>query len=241
MPPSTTAGAFVRGLGLVVSVPSVVLFATALGFGALARDGGFDFGHAVFLSAIVFALPNQVVLIDQLMRGATFAGAALAVTLTAVRLMPMTVTLVPLFQGEQAAAAAGGAGRALHRHLDLDRGPPPAATHCPSTLRLPFHLGVGVAMACMMLSGTIAGYLLVAGVPALVTAALLFMTPLYFILSLIATSRSAMDMAAVAIGCGLSPVLYLAAAGLRPAGDRARRRHARLPRRPEAAEHGGAR
>ena len=67
----------------------------------------------------------------------------------------------------------------------------------PVELRLPFHLGAGVVMAGMMLAGTIAGYLLVAGVPALVTAALLFMTPLYFILSLIATSRSAMDMAAV--------------------------------------------
>jgi predicted branched-subunit amino acid permease len=50
-------------------------------------------------------------------------------------------------------------------------------------------------------------------VPALVTAALLFMTPLYFILSLIATSRSPMDLAAVAIGCGLSPVLYLVMPG----------------------------
>ena len=101
MPPSTPAGAFIGGLGLIISVPSVVLFVNPLGFGALARDGGFDLGHAAFLAAIVFALPNQVVLIDQLMRGATIAGAALAVTLTAVRLMPMTVTLVPLFQGEK--------------------------------------------------------------------------------------------------------------------------------------------
>ena len=45
--------------------------------------------------------------------------------------------------------------------------------------------------------GTIIGYLLVAGVPPIVTAALLFMTPLYFFLSLIATSRSRMDFAAV--------------------------------------------
>jgi len=212
MPPSTTAGAFVRGLGLIVSVPSVVLFATALGFGALAREGGFDFGHAVFLSAIVFALPNQMVLIDQLMRGATVAGAALAVTLTAVRLMPMTVTLVPLFQGEKRRPLLETLAAhfiAISTWIEGHRRLPTM----PVALRLPFHFGAGVAMACMMLSGTIAGYLLVAGVPALVTAALLFMTPLYFILSLIATSRSTMDMAAVAIGCGLSPILYLVMPG----------------------------
>ena len=40
-----------------------------------------------------FAPQVAETLIDQLMRGATLAGAALAVTLTAVRLMPMTVTL----------------------------------------------------------------------------------------------------------------------------------------------------
>src|SRR5689334_12040086 len=98
-PPLSTSAAFARGLRLVVSVPAFVLFSTSIGFGALARDGGFDLAHAVFMSATMFALPNQVVLVDQLARGATLAGAALAVTLTAVRLMPMTVTLVPLLRG----------------------------------------------------------------------------------------------------------------------------------------------
>jgi predicted branched-subunit amino acid permease len=212
MPPSTPAGAFVRGLGLIVSVPSVVLFVTALGFGALARDGGFDLGHAAFLAAIVFALPNQVVLIDQLMRGATLASAALAVTLTAVRLMPMTVTLVPLLQGEKRRPLLEILGAhfvAISTWIEGQRRLP----SIPVELRLPFHLGAGVVMSGMMLAGTVAGYLLVSGVPALVTAALLFMTPLYFILSLVATSRSAMDMAAVAIGCALSPILYVVMPG----------------------------
>jgi hypothetical protein len=124
----------------------------------------------------------------------------------------MTVTLVPLFKGEQRRPlleALAAHFIAISTWIEGHRRLP----HIPIALRLPFHLGAGVAMACMMLSGTIAGYLLVAGVPALVTAALLFMTPLYFILSLIATSRSAMDFAAVAIGCGLSPILYLVMPG----------------------------
>jgi predicted branched-subunit amino acid permease len=75
--------AFRRGTRLIVSVPAFVLLSTTIGFGALARDGGFELAHAVFIAVTVFALPNQVVLIDQLMRGATLAGAALAVTLTA--------------------------------------------------------------------------------------------------------------------------------------------------------------
>ena len=78
-----------------------VLFATALGFGALARDSGFTLGQTAFLSLTMFALPNQVVLIDQLARGATVAGAALAVTLTAVRLFPMVATIMPTLRGSR--------------------------------------------------------------------------------------------------------------------------------------------
>ena len=188
---------------------------TALGFGALARDGGFDLGHAAFLAAIVFALPNQVVLIDQLMRGATLAGAALAVTLTAVRVMPMTVTLVPLIKGARRRRLLEIVAVhfvAISTWIEGNR----RLAAMPEDDRLPFHLGVGtamLAMVAMMLTGTIVGYTLVAGVPPVVNAALLFTTPLYFFLSLIATSRSRMDFAAVALGCALTPALYLLVPG----------------------------
>jgi predicted branched-subunit amino acid permease len=212
MPPQTQTGAFVRGLGLFVSVPGIVLFATALGFGALARDGGFQFEHALFLSALVFALPNQLVLIDQLMRGATLASAALAVTLTAVRLMPMTITLVPLILGSKRGRLLEMLAVhfvAISTWIEGQRRLPAMPEH----VRLPFHLGFGTAMSAMMIGGTVAGYLLVAGVPAFVTATLLFITPLYFLLSLVATSRSRMDLAAVGLGCTLSPVLYVVLPG----------------------------
>jgi predicted branched-subunit amino acid permease len=207
MPPLTFRAAFARGLRLVVSVPAIVLFATAIGFGVLARDGGFALGHAVFLSATVFALPNQVVLVDQLARGATVAAAALAVTLTAVRLLPMTVTLVPLLRGprrrwllELVAVHFIAITTWMEGHRRLPALPPEQ--------RLPYHLGTGVAMSSMVMAGTLVGYVLVAGLPAIVNAALLFMTPLYFFLSLIGTSATRMDAAALVLGCVLAPALY---------------------------------
>jgi predicted branched-subunit amino acid permease len=209
MQPTSQAGAFVRGLGMVVSVPAIVLFVTSLGFGALARDGGFQFSHAVFLSGLVFALPNQLVLIDQLVRGASLAGAALAVTLTAMRLMPMTVTLVPLLRGAKRRPLLELLAVhfvAISTWVEGQRRLPAMAID----LRLPFHLGMGLAMACTMMAGTISGFLLVGDLPTMVTGALLFMTPLYFLLSLVATSRSTSDGLAVALGCGLCPVLYVA-------------------------------
>ena len=67
-----------------------VVFATFVGFGALARDVGLDLLQVVFVSATVFALPGQVVLVDQIGQGAALAATAFAVTLTAVRLLPLT-------------------------------------------------------------------------------------------------------------------------------------------------------
>ena len=99
-----------------------VLFATALGFGALARDAGFSLGHAAFLSLTMFALPNQVVLIDQLARGATIASAALAVTLAAVRLFPMVAATMPTLRGSKRRPVLEVLRGPFRRRDHLDRG-----------------------------------------------------------------------------------------------------------------------
>jgi hypothetical protein len=64
-----------------------------------------------------------------------------------------------------------------------------------------------------MMAGTVAGFALAGSVPVAVSATLLFLTPIYFLLSLLATSRTRMDLAAIVLGCGLAPVLYLAVPG----------------------------
>ena len=83
----------------------------------------------------------------------------------------------------------------------------------PPGLRLPHHLGIGVAVALMMLLGSLAGYALTGGVPAAVSAALVFTTPLYFALSLTATTQTRADMAAIVIGCAIAPAFYLTVPG----------------------------
>jgi predicted branched-subunit amino acid permease len=204
--------AFARGLLIAFSVPAGVLVATALGFGALARDGGFTAGHTAFLSLAMFALPNQVVLVDQLARNETVAAAALAVALTAVRLLPMTVTIAPLFRGRRPRPLlefVAGHFVAITTWIEANRRLPGMA----ADLRLPYQLGVGAAISAVMLLGSLAGYALAGTVPAVLSAALLFLTPLYFLLSLVATSQSRMDLAAIALGAGLAPVLYVLAPG----------------------------
>jgi predicted branched-subunit amino acid permease len=212
-PPLTTQiGAFASGFSLILSVPAALLFAAGLGFGALARDGGFSIAHTAFITASMFALPNQVVLVDQLARNETLLAVAFAVGLAALRLLPMTVTIVPLLKGGRPRPVLHAVAVhfiAVTPWIESQRRLPSV----PAGLRLATYLGLGLAFWATMMAGTMAGYTLAASVPAPVSATLLFLTPIYFLLSLLATARVRMDLLAVGLGCALAPVLYLLTPG----------------------------
>lgn len=205
-------GAFARGLGLIISVPSALLFAAGIGFGALARDGGFSIAHTAFITGSMFALPNQVVLVDQLARNEALLAVAFAVGLAALRLLPMTVAIVPLLKDGRARPALEAVAVhfiAVTPWIESQRRLPSV----PAGLRLATHLGLGLAFWATMMAGAMAGYTLAGSVPAAVSATLLFLTPIYFLLSLLATARVRMDLLAVGLGCALAPVLHVLAPG----------------------------
>ncbi|HWE22000.1 MAG TPA: AzlC family ABC transporter permease [Hyphomicrobiaceae bacterium] len=211
-PPTTHLGAFARGLCIVLSVPAALLFSAGIGFGALARDGGFSAAHTAFITGSMLALPNQVVLVDQLMRDETLLAAVFAVALAGLRLLPMTVTIAPLLKGRRPRPLLETLAVhfiAVSPWIESQRRLPAL----PPDLRLACHLGLGLGFWIVMMTGSLTGYALAGSVPATIAATLLFLTPIYFVLSLLATSRSRMDVLAVAIGCALAPVLYMAAPG----------------------------
>ncbi|MBX9715224.1 MAG: AzlC family ABC transporter permease [Burkholderiaceae bacterium] len=67
---------------------SLVLFATYLGIGALAHDSQFSLGWVLGSTILVWAGPAQIILISTLGSGATAVQAAIAVTVSAIRLFP---------------------------------------------------------------------------------------------------------------------------------------------------------
>lgn len=204
---ATQLTALRHGLRVALTTPGVVLFFTSIGFGSLARDLGFTFGHAIFLSAVFYALPAQVLLIDQIARGAALASVALAVSLTAVRLLPMTITLLPLIRdqrGFRPIHILAGHIMAISVWLEGSRRLPTLPQH----LRLAHFFGIGGGMFCSTCLGTVAGYLISGVLPQTLLAALLFMTPVYFLLSLAVGARLTMDWLAIGIGVTLGPLLF---------------------------------
>ena len=95
-----TNGAAFRGgvRSAVTSVFFLVLAGTYTGLGALAHDYGFSSIWLALSSLLVWAAPAQVIIISALGTGATLVETALAVTLSAIRLFPMVVALLPLLR-----------------------------------------------------------------------------------------------------------------------------------------------
>src|SRR5436189_28282 len=94
--------AFAWGVRSVAStVLTLVLFATYLGIGALAHDTHFSLGWVLAGTALVWAGPAQIILISTLGSGATVVQAAIAVTVSAIRLFPMVVSVLPMIRTPQ--------------------------------------------------------------------------------------------------------------------------------------------
>jgi predicted branched-subunit amino acid permease len=94
--------AFAWGVSSVAStVLTLVLFATYLGIGALAHDSHFSLGWVLGSTLLVWAGPAQIILISTLGSGATAVQAAIAVTVSAIRLFPMVVSVLPLMKTPQ--------------------------------------------------------------------------------------------------------------------------------------------
>src|SRR5246127_4242085 len=91
--------AFAWGMRSVAStILTLVLFATYLGIGALAHDTHFSLGWALASTLFVWAGPAQIILISTLGSGATAVQAAIAVTVSAIRLFPMVVSVMPMLR-----------------------------------------------------------------------------------------------------------------------------------------------
>lgn len=204
---------FTDGLSVALSTPGVILLASSGGFGALATDAGMSLFNALLMMGTFFALPAQVVMMDQLARGGSIFAGALAVSLTGVRLVPMVVTLLPWIKEEKPAiwrrllalhAVAITAWLEGHRILPgVEEG-----------RRLQVFLGIGTGMILTTQVGTALGFLLAGLVSPLLAGVLLFLTPIYFLLSMMAASRLKMDWLAIAIGTLMGPVFYLLTPGL---------------------------
>ena len=203
---SSTAAFFGGVKSAVTSVFFLVLMGTYIGIGALAHDFGLASWWLALSSMLIWAAPAQVILISALGAGASLFEVAIAVTLSAIRLFPMVVALLPLLRGQ---------GTRL-RDLLLP-------THftsvsmwveslrllpaMPQQWRIAFCNGLSVGYMGTAVVFGFAGYYLAAGLPPLLAGTLLFLTPMSFLISTARNAHMMVDRLALVLGLVLGPVL----------------------------------
>ncbi len=196
---------FVAGVGRAAGLPSLVLMASLIGVGGLTRDIGYPMFAGVLSTILIWAGPAQVLLFGSIAAGASMPAIAIAVSLSSIRFFPMVVSIVPLLRGPDVgigklllgahfvAVTSWTEGRRLLPGL-------------PVAERFPFFIG----FACMVMAAasfaTGVGYYLIGALPAALAAALLFTTPMFFTLSLVAGSKTRADWAALILGFVLAPL-----------------------------------
>ena len=206
--------AFAWGMSAVGStVLTLVLFATYLGIGALAHDTHFSLGWVLASTLLVWAGPAQIILISTLGSGATIVQAAVAVTVSAIRLFPMVVSVLPMLRTPQT----------KRRHLIF-------ATHfiavtlwvecyrllpqVPRERRIAFVHGLGCGLVTVCMTATTLGYQLAANLPQLFAAAILMLTPLAFLLSTARNCKQISDILALVLGLAFYPVVSMLHTGV---------------------------
>ena len=184
----------------------LVLMGTYIGMGALAHDFGLTSWWLALSTLLVWAAPAQVILISALGAGAAPIEVALAVGLSAIRLFPMVVALLPLLRGPHTRL----------RDLLLP-------THftsvsmwveslrllpaMPRERRLAFCNGLSVGYISTAAIFGFVGYYLAAGLPPLFAGTLLFLTPMSFLISTARNARAMVDRLALVLGLMLAPAL----------------------------------
>ena len=196
------------GVSEAFGVPAAVLGAGFVGFGALSADAGYSLWVTSLSTVIIWALPGQLVLNEMFGVGAAPLVIVLAVALTAVRFLPMAMTLIPRVRDERHAPWTLYLGAhfvsmtswavCMRRFDDL-----------PRPDRLPYLIAFSVTCwaSCVVTGGI--GYYAGGLLPGVVRLGLVMLTPLYFLCMLVGDARTRLARIALACGALSGPPLYL--------------------------------
>jgi predicted branched-subunit amino acid permease len=185
-----------------------VLVAGYLGFGALAAAHDLPFGVAVACTAVIWALPGQIVFVEMQTLAAPVLATVLAVMLSSARFLPMTLMLMPELRDARHRSwkyyvavqllSLSGWTMAVARFPDI-----------PRAQRLAWLYGFTLVLMTVSAAATAAGYLGADRLPPLARLALVFMVPMYYLLILTGAVRDRVAAFGLACGAIAGPLAYL--------------------------------
>lgn len=205
--------AFRAGAREAFGVPAAVLGAGFIGYGSLVADAGYPIWLTLAATLAIWALPGQLVLLEMHAADAAVAATALAVSLSAARFLPMTMTLMPLVRG---------APPRPRWHLLLAAQLVSMTTWAVTMRRFDgmevearwnYFLGFSAVCMAAALISALVGQFLLSALPPLARYGLALLTPLYFFVTLVGEARSRSAIAALVCGAATALALHAVAPG----------------------------
>ncbi|WP_062116640.1 AzlC family ABC transporter permease [Aureimonas sp. AU40] len=199
-----------KGMGQILSAPALILVTAHLGFAGLARDAGISWFEASFMVFTIWALPANLILLGAITAGLSLAATAVAIGLSSLRLMPMVIALVPEMRAE------GTRKRTLLvlSHFVAVTAWVVARERFPTVprrYRTAYFAGFGVTLTVVNTLVVAFAFNLMGQLPALVTGALAFLTPVYFLTSLYGSAGDLTGRLALFLGmAAIVPANWLA-------------------------------
>lgn len=201
---------FFDGVKQLATIPALILILSFVGFGGLTAEAGLSVEQAMLLALSTWALPSAVVVVGAILNEVPFYATVIAVLLASIRLMPMTIALMPVLRTEKTTFwhlllvsnfVAVTAWVFAMKNLP----------HMPRPGRLPFFFGFGLSLAIVNTLTVGVSHTLVPNVPPVVAAVLIFLTPIYFLVSMTEAAKLRADYLAIGFGLVLGPVFHLIA------------------------------
>jgi predicted branched-subunit amino acid permease len=193
------------GIRAAFSLAGLVMACSFIGYGAFLHSIGFGLLPGLFTTLVIWALPGQVVFADLWMKQAGLLATALAVTLTAVRLLPIVVLVLSRarLQGVRrwpeflvahfTAVTMWVIATAGMEKIGQER-------------RIPWLLGLAIVLVSGMMAMTAVGYFLAGMLPPALAASLVYFTPAFFLISLFGGAHWRFDYWAIVFGALLAPL-----------------------------------
>jgi predicted branched-subunit amino acid permease len=202
---SVTWPAMRDGIRDAAGLPALMLMASLVGVGGLARDVGYPMGAGVLSTVLIWAAPGQMVLFGTIASGAALPAVAVAVSLSSVRFLPMTMALLPMMRQPGTplwVLLLASHYVAITSWVHSMRVMPDMAAE----RRIPYFFGFANTVLIAAAIATGAGYYLIGQLPAALAAGLLLTSPLFFLVNMVASAKKAVDWLALGFGFGLAPL-----------------------------------
>ncbi|MEE8334343.1 MAG: AzlC family ABC transporter permease [Alphaproteobacteria bacterium] len=201
-------GAFFGGARDAIGVPVLGLSASYIGYGALARENGFDIWVTLFSSIAIWAAPAQVLMVEMHSAGASLVLIVIGAAAVNMRFLPMSAALMPhLAAGEPRRwrlFAAAYYIAILSWAYAMRRTP-----GLPGDERVPYFLGFAYTVLGFGVPATWLGHMMTGDLPPAVTLGFVALTPIFFGLVFIDSVTDRPGRLALAIGAALGPPCFL--------------------------------